>query len=128
MPLRSLRSSVLVWPTRAEVESGLRQWAAHQARLRPELARVGYFGSYARGDWGVGSDVDIILLLSTSETPVQRRALAWDATTLPVPADLVIYTVGEWNALLASGRKFGRTLVSEVVWVYSRGESAPAED
>ena len=118
MPLRSLHSSVLVWPTRDEVERGLREWASQQATRAPALERVGYFGSYARGNWGVGSDLDILVIVAASDRPRDRRALAWDATTLPVPADLVVYTREEWNDLRTSQRRFARTLAKEVVWVY----------
>ena len=31
-------------------------WAAREAPRHAGLRRLGYFGSYARGDWGVGSD------------------------------------------------------------------------
>jgi predicted nucleotidyltransferase len=45
------------------VEAALREWTREQARLHPELLRLGYFGSYARGDWGVGSDLDLFALV-----------------------------------------------------------------
>jgi predicted nucleotidyltransferase len=82
--------------------------------------RVGYFGSYARNDWGVGSDLDIVIVLSTCDVPPNRRALTWDTTTLPVPADVLIYSADEWRELTGSNRRFGRMLATEVVWVYSR--------
>src|SRR2546422_7667306 len=44
LPVRSLSSSVVVWPDRAAVESALRLWAEEAARI-PELVRVGYFRS-----------------------------------------------------------------------------------
>ncbi len=78
MPVRSLRSSVLVWPKPAEVDDAVRRWAADVAAAWPELRRLGYFGSYARGDWGVGSDLDIVAVVVTSEEPFDRRALRWD--------------------------------------------------
>ncbi len=118
MPVRSLNSSVLVWPNQAEVDDAVRQWAAHVAVVRPELRRLGYFGSYARGDWGVGSDLDLVAIVSASNEPRARRALRWDVTTLPVHADLLIYTELEWRQLVATGGRFGRTLSREIVWVF----------
>ncbi len=70
------------------------------------------FGSCARGDWGVGSDLDIVVVLRSSDVAFTRRALAVDATALPVPADVLVYTVAEWDApdrpafLDASARKW----------------------
>jgi predicted nucleotidyltransferase len=86
------------------------------------LLRLGYFGSYARGDWGVGSDLDLIGVVRTSTVPFVRRALAWDLSELPVPAELLVYTEEEWQALLAEGRRFARTVAAEAVWVYPVGE------
>ena len=59
MPVRSLSSRVLKWPKAEVVEPAVEAWAHQIAAEHPEVAHVGYFGSYARGDWGVGSDVAI---------------------------------------------------------------------
>ncbi|HXF72342.1 MAG TPA: nucleotidyltransferase domain-containing protein [Actinomycetota bacterium] len=115
--MRSLRSSVLRWPGREEVDRAVRAWAAETAARHPRVVRVGYFGSYARGDWGVGSDVDVVVLLSESDEPFPRRAAAFDATELPVPADVFAYTVEEWEALARRGG-LARTVEREVVWVH----------
>lgn len=79
--------------------------------------QIGYFGSYARGDWGVGSDLDLIVIVESSSMPMERRAAEWDTTELPVPADLLIYTKDEWQNM-RSQERFGRTVVQEAVWVY----------
>jgi len=47
MPVRSLHSSVLPWPTREQVDRAVREWAARLAEREPELVALGYFGSYA---------------------------------------------------------------------------------
>ena len=119
MPVRSLNSSVLRWPDLKTVDRAVRSWADAIARLRPEVLRIGYFGSYARGDWGVGSDLDLIVIVDESELPFVRRGIGWDTGSLPVPTDLLIYTAEEWEALRGGGR-FGRALSSETVWVYTR--------
>ncbi len=54
-------------------------------------------GSYARGDWGAGSDLDIVVLVTQSDVPFVQRALAFEVHTLPVPADVVVYTQDEWD-------------------------------
>lgn len=84
---------------------------------------MGYFGSYARGDWGVGSDVDIIVLVSGSDRPFSERAAAFSREGLPVPADILVYTAQEWAALKEQGDPFARRLSREVRWVF--GEDGP---
>jgi predicted nucleotidyltransferase len=119
MPVRSLGSSVLRWPDREEVDRAVRDWAARIAALDERVLRVGYFGSYARGDWGVGSDVDLVVIVAEAAEPLERRALAFDATDLPVPADVFVYTEGEWEAMLVRGG-LPRTASREVAWVLER--------
>jgi predicted nucleotidyltransferase len=118
MPVRSLNSSVLVWPTRKEVDAAAREWAGKQFAHRPELVRVGYFGSYAHGNWGVGSDVDLLAIVRETEEPFERRALGWDLSELPVPAEILVYTEAEWKRLIATGSRFAEQVEREAVWMH----------
>ena len=119
MPVRSLTSSVFAWPDREAVERALRRWAEEAAAARPNLRRVGFFGSYARGDWGVGSDLDVVMVVASASTPFERRAADWDLTGLPVPAEALVYTEDEWQRLDTESR-FARALARETVWVFHR--------
>jgi predicted nucleotidyltransferase len=114
-----LGSSVLRWPDREEVDRALRLWAAQVGARDERVLRVGYFGSYARGNWGVGSDVDLVVIVAQAAEPLERRALAYDASDLPVPADVFVYAQEEWEAMLVRGG-LPRTASREVVWVLER--------
>ena len=81
------------------------------------MLRVGYVGSYARGDWSVGSDLDVLIIVESSTQPFEQRAVPWDTISLPVPTDVLMYTQAEWDALDRQGR-FYQTLMREAVWVY----------
>ncbi len=118
MPVRSSTSSVLVWPDRASVESALSEWVARELPRHPEVLRLGCFGSFARDDWGTGSDLDLIVIVRPTAERFDRRANAWDLTPLPVPADLVVYTEAEWSALRASGARFARVVDREGRWLH----------
>ena len=85
--------------------------------MREDVLKIGYFGSYARGDWGVGSDLDLILILQHSELPFEKRALEWDVLGLPVPADVVVYTQAEWEEMAGKNGRFYRMIENEAVWV-----------
>ena len=118
MPVRSLHSSVLKWPSHDAVDRAVREWAIEEAKKHPELLQLGYFGSYARRDWGVGSDLDLVAVVKGSSERFERRNLSWDMSLLPVPADLLIYTEKEWKSLQKKGGRFAATLSRETVWVY----------
>ena len=119
MPVRSLSSSVLIWPNAREVDQAVHRWTSDLVLRRRDVVRLGYFGSYARGDWGVGSDLDLVIVVDRSDVPFERRGAEWDATDLPVPADVLVYTQAEWQSL-GQSRRFSSTLLREVVWVYAR--------
>lgn len=120
MPVRLLSSSVFTWPDARTVDQAVRRWADQVVRTRKDVQRIGYFGSYARGDWGVGSDLDLIVVVGASNQPFERRAAEWDLTELPVPVDLLVYTEEEWQSLPRQGR-FYRTVVREAIWVWEEG-------
>lgn len=117
MPVRSLSSCVLKWPDARAVREALAAWAQREAPRHPGLVGLGYFGSYARGDWGVGSDLDLIAIAVGSSVPFERRASDWDLSELPVPADLVVYTLPEWKLLVDRRSRFAVTLLREACWL-----------
>ena len=69
MPVR-LTSSVLKWPDLTAVRQAVERWATTVTQNRADIARIGYFGSYAHGDWGVGSDLDLIVVVTQSSGPL----------------------------------------------------------
>jgi uncharacterized protein len=117
MPVRSLNSSVLKWPSRADVDVALRAWATEAATLHPELVRLGVYGSFARGDWGVGSDIDLVAVVESSGQPFERRSAGWDLNGLPVQAEVLVYTRDEWERLQREGGRFAATLAREAIWI-----------
>jgi predicted nucleotidyltransferase len=120
MPVKSLNSSILKWPNKNTVDQAVRSWSAEQGRQRSGLRKLGYFGSYARGDWGVGSDLDLIAIVDDTAEPFERRALSWELNGFPVPAELLVYTAKEWQQMQNENKRFIRVLNKEVIWTYLR--------
>ena len=118
MPVKSSRSSVLVWPKREEVHRALTIWATALAEGQENVSAVGYFGSYAKGDHGVGSDLDLVVLLTHSDKPPERRALRWPLEALPVGADVLAYTLEEWQSGVQEGARMFKMLGATTVWVW----------
>jgi predicted nucleotidyltransferase len=118
MPVRSLSLSIIKWPDLSAVKDSIDRWAREEVPKHPDLLRLGYFGSYAREDWGVGSDLDLVAIVTESCEAFERRNVSWSLTSLPVPADLLIYTEDEWKSLEGKGGLFARTLFQETVWIY----------
>ena len=117
MPVTSSTSSVKRWPASDVVLAAFRDWAHAQADTRPELIALGYFGSHARGDTGFGSDLDVVAIVKETDRPRLERNRDWPYERLPVPADLLVYTVDEWDRLRQRGGRFVDMLGDEAVWV-----------
>ncbi len=115
MPARSSSSSVLRWPNREEVLAAVAEWA--RALDLPGLLAVGVFGSYARGDWGVGSDVDLVVIVEHSARAPIERPIDLPLERLPVPAEALVYTRDEWERLPEVNPHFAAVLAREMVWV-----------
>jgi predicted nucleotidyltransferase len=102
------------------VDWAVRSWTAEQVKERSEIIRLGYFGSYARSDWGVGSDLDLIAVVNETSEPFERRSLSWDLNSLPVPAEIIVYSLTEWENLKKKDTKFAHMLKSEAIWTFKR--------
>lgn len=117
MPVRSLNSSVMRWPSRAEVDRAARDWVTTTVAEDANVLAAGYFGSYARDQAGVGSDLDWVMVVNHSDEPFQRRSLEWRFDTIPVPVEPLVYTLGEWEVLATASTRMYRTLMAETVWI-----------
>ena len=118
MPVRSLTQSLLRWPEPEQVLNQVRIWAVQVAVEHPGLERVGLFGSYGRGDAGVGSDLDLLLIDAGSSGPQHQRLLAWPLAELPLSCDALVLTPREHSELLASGSAMAAALQrdSRLLW------------
>lgn len=117
MPIRLLNSPVLKWPDAETVWQAVRDWTEDLVRQHPEIVRVGLFGSYARGDWGVGSDIDAVIIVRETLVPFVERARQFDTYPLPLSTGLLVYTEAEWPKMLLEGR-FAPAIEREAIWAY----------
>jgi predicted nucleotidyltransferase len=93
------------------------RWAQHQAAAHPELEAVGVFGSYGRGDAGVGSDLDLLLVLRQCDLPIWERLRPWDMADLPLATDLLVYSRKEWQSLPQWNPKLAAALDHDLRWL-----------
>jgi predicted nucleotidyltransferase len=76
----------------------------HVDRLReehPEIKRAIWFGSWVKGIPSPGSDVDLCLILSSSEKSLRDRVPDYLPVGFPVGIDLFPYTEDEFRELEA---------------------------
>ena len=120
MPVRSLTQSVLRWPEPAAVLEQVRSWAEALAAKRPNLQRVGVYGSYGRGSAGVGSDLDLLLVEAGASGPQRERLLHLPLEPLPLSCGALVLTPEEHEQLLASGSRMAQDLERDIRWQWER--------
>ena len=64
-----------------------------------DILQIVCIGSFARDDWGPGSDLDLIIVMQDNPDPFWQRPSKWDTTVIPVPVELRIYTMEEWEKM-----------------------------
>jgi hypothetical protein len=104
MPVRLFTQSLLRWPEPAEVFKAVTAWAAAQSLQQPGFERLGVYGSYGRGDAGVGSDLDLVLIDRSATGTASERFRQWPFEELPLSCDALILTPPEWEQLILSCR------------------------
>jgi hypothetical protein len=117
MPVPSLNGSVQRWPAAAAVLEQAERWAALQRNAHPDLMAVGVFGSYGRGTAGVGSDLDLLLILQHCDEPIWERLRRWDTRSLPLACDLLVYSLAEWRSLPQWNPRLAQALRNDTRWL-----------
>ena len=126
MPVRLLTQSLLRWPDPETVLAAVRSWAQQQALACPSLLRIGVYGSYGRGDAGVGSDLDLVLIDADAIGPQSARYRRWPFEELPLSCDALVLTPGELDQLLTppsaqspAAAAMSQALRQDLRWIWS---------
>ncbi len=88
---------------------------ARKIRERRHVSAIILYGSFSRGDFHEGSDVDLIVVGDFRERFHKRAAAILDLTDLPV--EPICYTDEEFAELVRSGNPFIRLVLAEGIRV-----------
>lgn len=84
-------------------------------------ATIVLYGSYARGQAGSESDVDLLVLLDEDVTPANKRTIRDTLYEIGLAADLVISTIirsyDAWNSPISQATPFYRVVHQEGIQV-----------
>jgi len=104
----------------ADKDSVFRQisrFVAELKRTRPEVERVGMFGSYANDTFGPASDVDLLIILQHSGKRFLDRIPDFIPDNLSVSCDVFPYTSEEVEKMKRDGNHWIRHVLGEAVWL-----------
>jgi predicted nucleotidyltransferase len=93
----------------AAVRRAMDDYARRLLAQHPEIGEVVVFGSFERGTWAPGSDLDVFIVLSGSARPIHERVADLLPGAFPVGLDVFPFTrheisEREGSPLLASVR------------------------
>lgn len=91
---KSCGSVQIFWVDKEALARFLEDLTAYYQRF-PEVEAVILFGSLAKGEFSVGSDVDLLLVLRESPLPFPDRIPAYLPDRAPVDVEVFPYTVDE---------------------------------
>jgi len=89
-------------------------YAAQLRKSYPEVMRIIWFGSWVNGLPAPGSDVDLCIILSSSDKTARDRISDYLPLGFPVGIDLFTYTQAEFEHLQQSSPSWFAAITSGV--------------
>lgn len=120
MQKHSLNSVKVIFANQANVKKQIQESIRQLIKRNPEIKKVILFGSYATGNYGPRSDVDILFILDSSDQPFLDRIPHYIPDDLSFSVDVFPYTASEIEALLQAENHFIRRALHEGKVLYER--------
>jgi predicted nucleotidyltransferase len=115
-----LRSASRKFASRSQLLNLARRTAQRIAANHPEVSRVILFGSFARGDFGARSDLDLLIVLKSSQLPIRERIGEFIAECGAYPTDVFPLTEAELESRLQNGDPFWMQAMREGIECFRR--------
>ena len=118
--------SVIRDRVRREIQQDLDDWVPQIVEaMGPE--KVILFGSAARGEAGVSSDIDLVVICHSELNFFDRIGQALRLYRGKREINALVYTPQEWQRLVAEGRRFILTIIREGAVLYDHVARPEAE-
>ena len=117
MPDRSSNSVKVVFADKNKILRQLADYTIKVKQSRPEVEKIGLFGSYATDTFGPASDVDLLIILRQSSKRFLDSIPDYLTENLSVSCDVFPYTNEEIEKMKQEGTPWIRHILKEVVWL-----------
>ncbi len=117
MPKRLSNSVKIVFADKNKVLRELKDYVQQLKSNRPEVEKVGLFGSYATNSFGPASDVDLLIILQQSDKRFRDRIPDFIPDNLSVGCDCFPYTAEETEKMKQQDNHWIRHIFKEVIWL-----------
>jgi predicted nucleotidyltransferase len=122
MPVKLLNSAVLKWPEKNKVLNEAKLWAKSMGLGDDNIVKIYCFGSICRGTWGVGSDLDIAIIIKKTTVPFISRASLYNSSAISVPTDILVYTQAEITKLSREKSRFMDEIEKRSLLLYQQSK------
>lgn len=96
------------------IKGAVESFVAKLREEHPEVERVIWFGSWVTGLPSPGSDVDLCIILSSSDKPPRDRISDYLPVGFPVGVDLFVYTQDEYDRLQQRSHSWYKAITSGI--------------
>ena len=86
--------------------------------LSGKVERISIFGSYSRKEPDLFTDLDILIIMRTEKSFLERAKEIYSLLSLPVDCDILCYTPEEFESVKKRG--FFKRILSEEVVLYEK--------
>ena len=117
MPEKSSSFVKVRFADKDDILRQLHRFVAELRRDRPEVERVGLFGSYATDTFGPASDVDLLIVLRHSSERFLDRIPHFIPEDLSVSCDVFPYTSEELEKMKRDDNRWICHVLDEAVWL-----------
>ncbi len=117
MPGESLNSVKVFFADKENILRQLKDYVSVLKQSRPDVEKVGLFGSYASDVFGPASDVDLLIILKKSEKRFLDRIPDYMPENLSVSCDCFPYTAEEIDKMKHDENPWINHILKEVVWL-----------
>jgi len=121
MPKKSSNSAKVFFADAQRAEALLAEIVRKLTAAHPEIVKIILFGSYVRGDFVPGSDLDLLIILEHSDRPFLDRIPQYLPNRVPFPVDVFPYTEAEVRQMQAEGNPFILRALREGKVVFAKG-------
>lgn len=114
---KSFPSAEIVSIDHDRLMAALKKIAAAIVKANPAVQDIRLFGSLTRNDWTPDSDIDLVIIVKTSDISFLKRrdAFADSFLDLPMDVDIKVYTLGEIEGMRTDGNEFIESVMEESV-------------
>lgn len=95
----------------------LKKWSLNLKSMDKNIVKIGYFGSYATGDYTPASDLDILIIIKNSDKPFWRRSIDFDTSDIPVGCDIFCYTENEIEKMIENNNLWIKHILDKTVFL-----------